>query len=321
MKILAYSYRQDETEYFQKFSEKYQVDIMMCKDAPSLNNAHLAKGCACISIITTPIGAALLKKFYQAGVRYISTRTIGYEHIDIKYADQIGIDVGNITYSPGSVADYTVMLMLMAIRKIKAIMARSQVQDYSLRAVRGRELKNMTVGVIGTGRIGQAVIKNLSGFGSRLLAYDLLPNEKAARYAVYVSLEELLEQSDIITLHVPADENNVHLINNETIARMKDGVCIINTARGSLIDTQALIDGIEQKKIGSAALDVIENETALYYNDLKCEVLKNRELAVLNSYPNVIVTPHTAFFTDQAVSDMVENSILNCSAFMKNHTA
>ena len=315
MKILAYSYRPDETEFFESFGKKHNAEIAMCPDAPSLENARLADGCLCISIITTPIDAALMQAFYDVGVRYISTRTIGYEHIDTQRAGELGIAVGNVTYSPRTVADYAVMLMLMVLRKMKTIMSRSAVQDYALKAVRGREIHALTVGVIGTGRIGRTVIGNLSGFGCRVLAYDIRP-DSTVKNAEYVPFETLIKESDIITLHAPAADGNAHLIGAETIAKMKDGVCVINTARGSLIDTKALIDAIESGKIGGAALDVIEEETALYYNDLKGEVITNRDLAILRSFPNVIVTPHTAFYTDQAVSDMVENSIISCVRFM-----
>jgi len=315
MKILAYSHRSDETEYFNKFKEKYNVDLTLVEEAPNLETVNLAKGFDAVSIITTPINAELMQKFYEIGVKFISTRTIGYDHIDIKKAKELGMHIGNVTYSPRSVADYTTMLILMATRKMKPILERSRVQDYSLIGVQGRELHNLTVGVIGTGRIGRTVIKNLSGFDCKIIAYDIYENEEMKKYVKYVSLDELLKNSDVITMHAPATEDNYHLINKESIKKMKDGVFIINTARGSLINTDDFIDAIESKKIGGAALDVIEHETNLYYNDLKCEVLDNRELAILKSYPNVIITPHTAFYTDQAVSDMVENSILSCILF------
>lgn len=317
MKILAYSHRSDETEYFKGFSKKYNVEVVLCEEAPTMENADMAKGFDCISIITTIIPAELVEKFYKIGVKFISTRTIGYDHIDLKKAKELGVHIGNVTYSPNSVANYTVMMILMAIRKIKLIMEGSNVQDYSLKGVQGKELQNLTVGVIGTGRIGQTVIRHLSGFDCKVLAYDLYENEKIKQYANYVTLQKLFENSDIITMHVPATEDNYHLINNKSISNMKNGVFIINTARGSLINTSDLIEAIEQKKIGGAALDVIEQESSLYYNDLKGEVLNNRELAILKSYPNIIVTPHTAFYTDQAVSDMVEHSILSCVLFME----
>lgn len=317
MKILAYSYRDDEFEYFKKFGEKYQVEVILTKENPTPKTAKLAKGCDCISIITTQVNAKLLKVFDSVGVKFISTRTVGYDHIDIASAKKLGIEVDNITYSPSSVADYTIMLMLMATRKIKAITRRSNIHDFSLDGLIGKELHNLTVGVIGTGRIGKTVIEHLSGFRCNMLAYDLYPNEDVKNFAKYVPLDHLLKQSDIITIHAPATMDNKYLIDKESFEIMKDGVFIINTARGSLINTLDLIYAIENKKVGGAALDVIENEAGLYYNDLKSEILNKRDLAILKSFPNVIVTPHTAFYTDQAVSDMVENSILSCTEFMK----
>lgn len=315
MKITVYNYRADEVEFLEKFREKYQVELTLCKAPPTEEDAELVRGGACMSMITTPMTRELLQKFRSEGIRFISTRSIGYDHIDVKAARELGVRIGNVTYSPGSVADYTVMLILMAIRKIKPILGRSAQQDYSLAGVRGMELHNLTVGVVGTGRIGTAVLQRLSGFGCPLLAYDLYPNENAAKLARYVPLETLLGSCDLIDLHMPATKDNYHFINRETLSRMKDGVYLVNTARGSLIDTDDFICAVESGKIGGAALDVVEHETGLYYNDLKCRILTNRELALLRSYPNVTVTPHTAFYTDQAVSDMVEHSLLSCILF------
>jgi len=318
MKILAYSFRADETKYFKEFSEKYNVEVVLCQDTPTMENVKLAKGFDCISIITTIIPAELVESFGKVGVKFISTRTIGYDHIDLKKAKELGVHIGNATYSPNSVADYTVMLILMAIRKVKLIMENSNVQDYSLKGVQGRELPNLTVGVIGAGRIGQTVIKHLSGFGCKILAHDLFEAESVKPYAKYVDLDTLLKNSDVITLHMPATEGNYHIINKNSIKMMKDGVFIINTARGSLINTEDLIEAVESKKIGGVALDVIENEASIYYKDLKGEILNNKDLAILKSFPNVIITPHTAFYTDQAVSDMIENSIKSCILFGQN---
>jgi D-lactate dehydrogenase len=318
MKILAYSHRLDETEFFKEFSNKYNVEVVLTESEPTTETAKLAKGFDCISIITTIIDAELVEEFHKLGVKFISTRTIGYDHIDLKKAKELGIHVGNTTYSVNSVADYTIMLMLMATRKIKLIMEKSSAQDYSLKGVQGKELPNLTVGVLGTGRIGKTVIKHLSGFGCKVLAYDIYENEEVKVYAEYVDLNTILKSSDIITLHMPATDENHHMINKESIKLMKDQVYIINTARGTLINTNDLIEAIENKKIGGAALDVIENEANLYYNNLNGKVLENRDLAILKSFPNVIVTPHTAFYTDQAVSDMVENSIKSCILFMEN---
>ena len=245
----------------------------------------------------------------------ISTRTIGYDHVDLDAARRCGIHVSNVSYSPECVADYTVMLMLMSIRKMKRIMQRAEVNDFSLPGIQGRELPNFTVGVLGTGRIGRSVIRDLSGFGCRIYAYDKYENDEVKRYAQYAELDTIFRECDLITLHMPLSQENFHMIDKAALEKMKDGVVIVNTARGGLIDTKALIEGIESGKVGAAGLDVIEDEFGLYYNDLKSEVLSKRDLYILRGFPNVIVTPHMAFYTDQAVSDMVKHSIESCPYF------
>nr|WP_294490996.1 D-isomer specific 2-hydroxyacid dehydrogenase family protein [uncultured Mediterraneibacter sp.] len=313
MKIFVYNYREfDEAEYFQKFSQEYGVELGISKDAPTLENAHLARGYEYVSIITTRIDRALLEKFCEYGVKMLSTRTVGYDHIDTRAAKELGIHVSNVSYSPECVADYTVMLMLMSIRKMKRIMQREEINDFSLPGIQGRELPNFTVGVLGTGRIGRAVIRDLSGFGCKIYACDKHENEDVKAQAQYTDLETIYRECDLITLHMPLLEDNFHLIDRDAIAKMKDGVVIVNTARGGLIDTKALIEGIESGRISAAGLDVIEDEFGMYYHDRKSDVLSKRDLYILRGFPNVIVTPHMAFYTDQAVSDMVKNSLLSC---------
>ena len=313
MKLFVYSYREfDEAEFFQKFAEEYHVELGICHDAPTMENAYLAEGYPYVSIITTKIDENLMNRFHALGVKMISTRTIGYDHIDLEAARKCGISVGNVTYSPECVADYTVMLMLMSIRKMKRIMQREEINDFSLPGIQGKEMPNFTVGVLGTGRIGRAVIRDISGFGCKIYAYDQYENDEVKKYAQYVSLDEIYEKCDMITLHMPLTEENMHLIDAEAIQKMQDGVVLINTARGGLIDTKALIDGLESGKIGAAGLDVIEDEFGMYYFDIKSDILSKRDLYILRGFPNVIVTPHMAFYTDQAVSDMVKHSIESC---------
>ena len=313
MKLFVYSYREfDEAEFFQKFAEEYHVELGICHDAPTMENAYLAEGYPYVSIITTKIDEELMNRFHALGVKMISTRTIGYDHIDLEAARKCGISVGNVTYSPECVADYTVMLMLMSIRKMKRIMQREEINDFSLPGIQGKEMPNFTVGVLGTGRIGRAVIRDISGFGCKIYAYDQYENDEVKKYAQYVSLDEIYEKCDMITLHMPLTEENMHLIDAEAIQKMQDGVVLINTARGGLIDTKALIDGLESGKIGAAGLDVIEDEFGMYYFDRKSDILSKRDLYILRGFPNVIVTPHMAFYTDQAVSDMVKHSIESC---------
>ena len=313
MKIAAYSYRDfDEAKYFEKFSARYGVEIIPVREAPGVENAVLAAGCRGVSILTTPVTEEVIRAWKEQGVEHISTRTVGYDHVDVEAVRKYGMALSNVTYSTGSVADYTVMLILMSIRKMKRIMQRAEVNDFSLPGIQGRELPNFTVGVLGTGRIGRAVIRDLSGFGCRIYAYDKYENESVKEHAQYADLDTIFRECDLITLHMPLEEENFHLIDRKALEKMKDGVVIVNTARGGLIDTKALIEGIESGKVGAAGLDVIEDEFGLYYYDLKSDILSKRDLYILRGFPNVVVTPHMAFYTDQAVSDMVKHSIESC---------
>ena len=318
MQVTVYNCRPfDEKELFLEYAKELGIDLVLCNDAPDLNNVSLCKGSRCVDVITSKIDAPLIKAFHEQGVEYITTRTIGYDHIDLEAAGKYGIKVGNAPYGPNGVADYTVMLILMSIRKMGAILGRTNLQDYTLQGLNGRELRDLTVGVIGTGRIGSTVIRNLSGFGCRILAYDLYEKDEVKQLAAYVPLEEIWKESDVITLHTPLTEENHHLINADTIAQMKDGVVIVNTARGALIDSDAFIDAIENGKIGAAGLDVVENEFGLYYYDHKSDILKNRELAMLRSFPNVTVSHHMAFYTKNYVETVVKDSLMSCKLYME----
>lgn len=318
MQVTVYNCRAfDEKELFIDYAKELGIELVLCDDAPDLNNVSLCKGSRCVDVVTSKIDAALIEAFREQGVEYITTRTIGYDHIDLKAAKRCGIKVGNAPYGPNGVADYTVMLILMSIRKMGAILGRTGLQDYTLMGLNGRELCDLTVGVIGTGRIGATVIRSLSGFGCRILAYDLYEKEEVKQFASYVPLEEIWKESDVITLHTPLTEDNYHLINKDTIAQMKDGVVIVNTARGALIDSDAFIDAIENGKIGAAGLDVVENEFGLYYYDHKSDILKNRELALFRSFPNVTVSHHMAFYTKNYVETVVKDSLMSCKLYME----
>jgi D-lactate dehydrogenase len=317
MKIAVYNCREDEVEFFDKFSKQYNVETVQINVDPSIESTELAKGCECISITSDSMITKQMLEAYKAnGVKFISTRTVGIEHIDVEYAGKIGIGVENVSYSTDGVADQAIMLMLMVIRKVKHIMSRFSGQDYFLtKGGRGLDLGDMTVGIIGTGNIGTTVAKHLSGFGCRMLACGIEKRNEISNIVEYVDIETLLAKSDIITLHIPATEENYHFIDSKAIEKMKPGVFIINTARGALVDSEALIQALECGKVGGAGLDVIEGDREIYYRDWKNEVIKHHEMAILNAMPNVILLPHTAFFTEHAVSDMVENSIKSCCRF------
>lgn len=307
MNIIAYACRPDEQPGFDKFTKELNINVTYVKESLSLENVHLAEGFEGVTILgNCNAGKEVLEKLHDLGVKYLASRSAGYNNIDVETAKTLGIRISNATYSPNCVADFAVMLALMVNRRAIEVIKRNNAHDYSLPGLMGQELRNQTVGVIGTGRIGQAAIKNFSGFGCKILGYDMYPNDEMKQYIDYVDLDTLLEQSDIITLHTPLFESNYHLINKESISKMKNGVKIINTARGELIHTEDLIDGLKSGKIAGAGLDVLESELGIFHSDCRLTGINNDSLAILKQLKNVIVTNHVAFYTDQAVLDMVE---------------
>ena len=319
MKIFFFALREyDELRFVEEFSRKYDFTYDYTSAYPTVENADLAKGYDALSIITNPMYPELLDRYAELGIKYISTRSIGYDHIDLVHAKKLGMGIAHVTYSPNSVANYTIMLILMATRNMPFIMKQADNQNFALKGKMGKELSLSTVGIIGTGKIGETVARRLKGFGCRILANDIYPKESLNGIVEYVDLDTLYSQSDIITLHAPGLPENHHMINAAAIAKMKDGIILVNAARGSLIDTQALIDALENKKVGFAALDTLEAESGLYYLNFEQEIMANRDRAILKTFPNVILSPHMAFYTEQSVSDMVENSIRGLLDFEKD---
>lgn len=309
MKIMFYALRPfDEQAYCEPYSKQYGIDYAYTAAVPTPDNLELAKGCDAVSTNPCLIAPEYLEAWAAMGVKFLPCRSIGYDHIPQQKAKELGMRISHSWYPPAGVADYAIMLMLMCNRKVGQILRRADAQDYSLSGKMGRDITRMTVGVIGTGNIGRTVLRHLSGFGCKLLAYDLYPNDEARQYAEYVDLDTLYKSCDIITLHTNATAANRHMIDANAIAKMKNGVVLINTARGTLIDPEALINGLESGKIGAAGLDVVENENGLFYFNHMGDALQNRELAMLRSFPNVIFTPHTAFYTDVNVASMVESA-------------
>ena len=313
MGLTVYGCGPDEAVLFRELAPRFGVAPTITEAAVSEATVELASGNQCISVgHKTKIASDALLALSQAGVRYISTRSIGSNHIDVAYAERVGISVENVSYSPDSVADYTLMLILMALRHAKSTIRRTDAHDYRLSDVCGKELRDLTVGVVGTGRIGAAVMERLRGFGCRILAHDSRPGATAD----YVSLDELLRLSDVVTLHTPLNVDTHHLLDRQRIAQMKFGAFVINTGRGSLLDTEALVSALESGRLGGAALDVIEGEEGIFYADCRDKPLdSNSLLRRLQSLPNVLISPHTAYYTDHALSDAVENSLINCLNF------
>jgi D-specific alpha-keto acid dehydrogenase len=310
--ITIYGCGPDEAVLFGEMAPRFGVMPTITAAPASEANIELAYGNRCVSVHhKTQITNSILRALSRAGVRYISTRSIGYDHINVKFADSVGITVGNVAYSPDSVADYTLMLMLMGVRNAKSILRRAEIHDYRLHDVRGKELR------VGTGRIGTAVMDRLRGFGCRVLTYD----NRSSASAHHVSLDDLVQQSDIVTLHTPLNADTHHLLNRRRIGQMRRGAYVINTGRGSLLDTEALVQALEDGRLGGAALDVLEGEDGIFYADCRNKPIDSKPLLRLQQLPNVLISPHTAYYTDHALSDTVENTIINCLKFEKETAA
>lgn len=306
MKLYAYEVRQDEQAEFERMAQTHQIEIKLDSSVPSLENADRARGFHGITILGQGrLDEALLSRYQHLGIRFLSTRTIGYNHIDLEAAGRLKIQVCNASYAPDGVADFTVMMMLMCLRHYKQAMWRGQVNDFSLPGLLGQNMSSLTVGIMGTGRIGTRVIQNLSGFGCKILAYSSHERKEVKQYAQYVDLDTLFTRSDIISLHMPLTPSTWHIINRETIGKMKEGVIIINCARGELTDIDALVDGIESRKIGALGMDTVEGEEGIIHGDHRVDILSNRNWFYLHQFRNVIMTQHMAFYTKQAVDSMV----------------
>jgi D-specific alpha-keto acid dehydrogenase len=310
--ITIYGCGPDEAALFRELAAGYGVLATITDAAASEATSELASGNRCISVShKTPVADSALLRFSQLGVAYVSTRSIGYNHINIEFAERVGLRVENVAYSPDSVADYTLMMILMVLRNAKSIIRRTDVNDYRLPEGCGKELRDLTVGVVGTGRIGTAVVARLRGFGGRILTHD----NRSGPAAGHVPLEELLQRSDIVTLHTPLNAGTRHLLNRQRIGQLKRGAFIINTGRGALVDTEALIAALQSGRLGGAALDVLEGEEGIFYADRRNSPAGHRALSLLQELPNVLVSPHAAYYTDHALRDMAENSIINCLNF------
>jgi len=310
--LAVYGCTEDEAALFQELAPRFGFAPTIT-DAPlSEANVELALGSRCVSVgHKTPVTRSALRALGGAGVRYLSARSIGDDHIDVGFASGVGITVESVTYSPHGVADYTLMLMLMAVRHAKSVICRAGTHDYRLADTSGKELRDLTVGVVGTGRIGSAVVDRLRGFGCRVLTHDNRPRDLTG----HVPFGELLRRSDIVTLHTPLTVETRHLLDSRRIAQMKHGAIVVNTGRGALLDTRALVSALDEGRLGGAALDVLEGEEGIFYADLRHRSVGSDLLLRLQAMPNVIISPHTAYHTDRAVTDMVENTLVNCLNF------
>lgn len=316
MRLTVFDCEDDEASVFRSLSPRFHIEADITRLPVRQYSIQRNLHSSCISVgHKSRITASDLEALRTAGVSCIITRSIGTDHIDTDAAARLGITIQNTPYAPDGVAEYTVMLILMAIRGIRPVLLRTAQNDWRLNAGRGKELRDMTAGIIGAGRIGRAVAQRLSSFGCRILLCD------AGDKTDCIPMCDLLRESDIVTLHAPLTVETYHMIGRQQLHLVKRGALLINTARGALIDTAELICALKDGRIGGAALDVLEEEEGIFYSDHPPKAACHPFLAELCALPNVLITPHTAYYTDRVLYDTVEKTLADCLNFERrqNH--
>lgn len=313
MKIIFYSTKPYDRLWFEPMAKDYGFEIHFVEMKCDAETVLLADGYDAICIFVNDyVNAAMVEKLYQMKVKGILLRCAGFNNVDLKAAEGKMHVLRVPSYSPESVAEFAMALLLTVNRYTHRAYARTRDFNMNINGFMGTDLNKKTAGVVGTGRIGQSMIRILKGFQMNILAYDPYPNPKLD--VNYVSLEELMKQSDIISLHCPLTEETKHLVNGKTIGLMKKGVYLVNTSRGGLIDTEALIDGLLEKRFAGVGLDVYEEEEGVFYEDRSNEIIQDENLVRLASFPNVIITSHMGFFTKEAMQAIAQVTMENAYA-------
>lgn len=317
MKILFYGAKDYDQQFFDKLAPQYPgVSIKFIEANIYEETASLAKGYDGIcAFVNGDLGAPVIEELNRQGVRLILMRCAGYNNVDLDTAAKYGIKVLRVPgYSPEAVAEHAMALVLTANRHTHKAYIKCRENNFALNGLMGVNLYQKTAGIVGTGKIGLAMARICRGFGMKVIAYDLFPN-KELDFLEYVSLDELFRRSDLISLHCPLTEETHHLINEESIAKMKDGVILVNTSRGGLIRTDDLIAGIRDHKFFAVGLDVYEEETDFVYEDMSERILQSSTIQRLLSFPNVAMTSHQGFFTEEALTNIAETTLQNAVAF------
>ena len=319
MKITFFGTQPYDRESFDRANERYGFEFNYHRSHLNGNNTSLAQGADAVCIfVNDTADAATIRSLAAMDVKLIALRCAGFNNVDLKAAAEYGIPVVRVpAYSPHAVAEYAVMLMLTLNRKVHRAYWRTRDGNFSLHGLLGFDMYGKTAGIVGTGKIARELIRILKGFGMTVVAYDPYPDRRYAAEAgiTYVSLDELYSRADIISLHCPLTDRTRYMIGDVAISHMKPGVILINTGRGQLIHTEALIDGLKEKKIGAAGLDVYEEEADYFYEDTSDRIMDDDVLARLLSFNNVIVTSHQGFFTREAVDNIARTTMQNIKDF------
>ena len=322
MKIAFYDTHKYERKIFEKVNEKYHFEITYFDCRLDENTCISSKGFDVVCIfVNDKVTKSVIEKLSEYKVKMIALRCAGFNNVDIEAANMNDMTVVRVpSYSPHAIAEHTIGLILSLYRKLPQAYVRTRGANFSLEGLVGQELYGKTVGVIGTGQIGKVVAEILKGFGCNIMIYDIYQDEKWAfknRFE-YSTLAEVFQKSDILTLHCPLTEQTRHIINHGSVNLLKKNSIIVNTSRGALIDSAALIKALKLKKIAGAALDVYEEESDIFFTDWSEDILSDDTLVRLLTFPNVIVTSHQAFLTEEALNSIAETTMQNISNLGKN---
>lgn len=314
MKLAVYSTKQYDKKYLQAVNESYGFELEFFDFLLTKKTARTAQGCESVCLFVNDDGSRpVLEELKKLGVKYIALRCAGFNNVDLDAAHELGLQVVRVpAYSPEAVAEHAIGMMMTLNRRIHRAYQRTRDANFSLEGLTGFTMYGKTAGVIGTGKIGIAALHILKGFGMRLLAFDPYPSTAALELGVeYVDLPTLFAQADVISLHCPLTPENYHLLNRDAFAQMKNGVMVINTSRGGLIDSHAAIDALKTQKIGSLGMDVYENERDLFFEDKSNDVIQDDIFRRLSACHNVLFTGHQAFLTAEALTSISQTTLEN----------
>lgn len=320
IKLAVFSAKNWVINSFDPLKDTFRMDITYFETRLDRKTASLAKGYDAVCVfVNDEVDAEALIRLKDSGVKLVALRAAGFNNVDIEKARELGIGVVRVpAYSPYAVAEHAVGLILTLNRKYHKAYPRVRDGNFALEGLLGFDLHKKTVGVIGTGKIGQIFAGIMQGFQCEILAYDKFPNEALKAKGIhYVELDELYRRSDIISLHCPLTYETYHMINEMAINRMKQGVTIINTSRGKLVDSTAVIDGLKKGKVGLLGLDVYEEEEKLFFEDLSEAVIQDDVFVRLQTFPNVLITAHQAFFTREAIGNIAETTFSNIQEYIE----
>ncbi|EDY84790.1 D-isomer specific 2-hydroxyacid dehydrogenase, catalytic domain, putative [Verrucomicrobiia bacterium DG1235] len=318
MKIVFFSAKPYDRRFFENQNEEFGFELVFVNVNLSKETVLLAKGAAGVcAFVNDELDSDILTELSKGGTRFVQLRCAGFNNVDLKAAARLGLRVGRVPeYSPYAVAEHALALILGLNRKVHRAYNRVRDGNFALDGLMGFDLRGTIVGVVGTGKIGRVFVGIMKGLGCEVLAYDPYPNPECERLgARYVELDELYRSSRIVSLHCPLTPESFHMVDAESIGTMRDDVMIINTSRGALVDTQALIAGLKSRKIGHVGLDVYEEEADLFFEDLSSEIIHDDVFARLMTFPNVLITGHQAFFTQEAMLRIAQTSLENLKGF------